>query len=214
MSDLTPIIKASDLSLVEGSAFNQQQLERILKRTPEKYIRTRPAKGGGTWQYVSGGYVKKLLNIMFGFDWDFEVMEQLIIHREAVVKGRLTIRTNGKTIVKTQFGNKDIIYRKGTDEPLSIGNDLKAACTDALKKCASEIGIAADVYNAQEFQAINVVDDSSIDSINEAKEIARIKEYIGNAKSRTELLQVLDKCEEYGLIELYDSRLNEIDNGK
>jgi len=80
---------------------------------------------------------------------------------EAIVKGRLTCRTNGKTIVKMQFGNKDVIYKKELDKagnrvPLSIGNDLKAAATDCLKKCAAEIGIAADIYNAEEFREITV----------------------------------------------------------
>ena len=100
---------------------------------------------------------------MFGWDWDFEIIEQMILHGEAIVKGKLTCRTNGKTIIKTQFGNKDIIYKKdmvnGERVPLSIGNDLKAAATDALKKCAAEIGIAADIYNAEEFQSINVIED-------------------------------------------------------
>lgn len=157
------LIKAEDLSLVSQSALNEKQLQQLLKKTPEKYLKKRPAKGGGTWDYVSGGYVKKVLNLMFGFDWDFEILEQLIMHGEAIVKGRLTCRTNGKTIIKTQFGNKDIMFKKQTDQeriqnaeriPLSIGNDLKSAATDCLKKCAAEIGIAADVYNKEEFREI------------------------------------------------------------
>jgi hypothetical protein len=44
---------------------------------------------------------------------------------EAIVKGRLTCRSNGKTIIKTQYGNKDIVFKKlqqGETEriPLSI----------------------------------------------------------------------------------------------
>lgn len=157
------LIKAEDLSLVSQSALNEKQLQQLLKKTPEKYLKKRPAKGGGTWEYVSGGYVKKVLNLMFGFDWDFEILEQLIMHGEAIVKGRLTCRTNGKTIIKTQFGNKDIMFKKRSDQeriqnaeriPLSIGNDLKSAATDCLKKCAAEIGIAADVYNKEEFREI------------------------------------------------------------
>lgn len=95
---------------------------------------------------------------MFGWDWSFEIMEQMILHGEAIVKGKLTINSNGKQIVKTQFGNKDIICRKGTDTPLSIGNDLKAAATDCLKKCAAELGIAADIYNPQEFTEVQVIE--------------------------------------------------------
>jgi recombination DNA repair RAD52 pathway protein len=161
---VSQLIKPEQLSLTD-SALNAKQLELILKRTPEKYVRNRPAKGGGQWKYVSGGYVKKCLNLLFGFDWSFEILEQMIMHKEAIVKGKLTINSNGKTIVKMQFGNKDIMYRKGTDEPLSIGNDLKSAATDALKKCAAEIGIAADIYNAEEFREVQVDTESELDKI-------------------------------------------------
>lgn len=54
---------------------------------------------------------------------------------------------------------------------------------------------------------------STIDEVNQEKEVERIKEFIKNAKDRTELLSVIEKCEEYGLIEIYDARINEIDNG-
>jgi recombination DNA repair RAD52 pathway protein len=156
------LITADDLSLVENSAFNEFQLRSLLQRTPKEYIKQRPAKGGGTWEYVSGGYVKKLLNLMFGFDWSFEILEQSVQFGEVIVKGKLTCNSNGKTIVKMQFGNKDVIYKKSPDKdgnlvPLSIGNDMKAAATDALKKCASEIGIAADIYNKEEFKAVKVI---------------------------------------------------------
>jgi recombination DNA repair RAD52 pathway protein len=161
---MNQLIKPEQLSLTD-SALNAKQLELILKRTPEKYVRNRPAKGGGQWKYVSGGYVKKCLNLLFGFDWSFEILEQMIMHKEAIVKGKLTINSNGKTIVKMQFGNKDIMYRKGTEEPLSIGNDLKSAATDALKKCAAEIGIAADIYNAEEFREVQVDTETEYEKI-------------------------------------------------
>jgi recombination DNA repair RAD52 pathway protein len=161
---MSQLIKPEQLSLTD-SALNAKQLELILKRTPEKYVRNRPAKGGGQWKYVSGGYVKKCLNLLFGFDWSFEILEQMIMHKEAIVKGKLTINSNGKTIVKMQFGNKDIMYRKGTEEPLSIGNDLKSAATDALKKCAAEIGIAADIYNAEEFREVQVDTETEYEKI-------------------------------------------------
>ena len=52
----------------------------------------------------------------------------------------------------------ELIFKKGTKIPLSIGNDLKAAATDALKKCAAEIGIAQDVYAPQEFKDVEVIE--------------------------------------------------------
>ncbi len=189
------VVSKEDLSLVKNNSLNQNQLGQLLKKTPEKYIKERPAKGGGKWKYVSGGYVKKCLNLMFGWDWDFEIVDEqiLIESKEVVVKGRLTCRTvddngNSRQIIKMQYGNKDIIFKtekvfdngkpvmiekygrqvqetRPTDEPLSIGNDMKAAATDALKKCASEIGIAADIYNADEFREIKIQEPVSIEEL-------------------------------------------------
>lgn len=161
MSELK-IVTDKELSLVENNALGSQQLALLLKNTPAKYVKKRPAKGGGTWDYVTGGYVRKCLNLMFGWDWSFEIIDEKILHGEAIVKGRLTCNSNGKTIVKMQFGNKDIMFKKGTEIPLSIGNDLKAAATDALKKCAAEIGIAADIYNKEDFTPIEVVSTQEI----------------------------------------------------
>lgn len=152
------LVKAEDLSLVKDNSLNEFQLKQLLKRTPSQYVKTRPAKGGGTWKYVTGGYVRKCLNLIFGWDWSFEIVDEQIMleAKEVIVKGRLTCRTNGRTITKMQYGNKDIICRKADGKPLSIGNDLKAAATDALKKCAAEIGIAADIYNAEDFREVQV----------------------------------------------------------
>ena len=161
------IVTKEDLSLVENNSLNEQQLGHLLKHTPEKYKRKRPAKGGGQWTYVTGGYVKKCLNLMFGWNWDFEIVdEQIMIEaKEVIVKGKLTCRSNGETIVKMQYGNKEIMLKKNTNIPLSIGNDMKAAATDCLKKCAAEIGIAADVYNPEEFREIAVQGKITLDQV-------------------------------------------------
>jgi hypothetical protein len=164
------LIDKKQLSLVENNSLNAKQLAIILKRTPAQYVKTRPALGGGTWDYVTGGYIKKCLNLMFGWDWDFEIIDEKIMieAREVIVKGRLTCRSAGKTIVKMQYGNKTIMFRKGSDIPLSIGNDMKAAATDALKKCAAEVGIAADIYNKEDFKEVlvdTIEDETNIDSL-------------------------------------------------
>lgn len=197
MSDLA-LISPDELSLVEDNSLNARQLKLILQRTPEKYVKQRPAKGGGTWDYVTGGYVKKCLNLMFGFDWDFEILDEKILYGEAIVKGRLTCRTNGKTIVKTQFGNKDIMYKKlqqGETErqPLSIGNDLKAAATDCLKKCAAEIGIAADIYNKEDFREIKV--DTTEITLAELSELYEAKKEAMNEITRANAERILKNNE-------------------
>ena len=140
------MLSLSDVSMTDDVILSVNQINTVIGKTPKAAIRTRPAKGGGVWNYVSGSYMKKRLNMLFGFNWDFEIVsEQILIDaKEVIVKGKLTCRSAGATIVKMQYGNKDIVFRSGTTIPLSIGNDLKAAATDALKKCAAEIGIAQD----------------------------------------------------------------------
>lgn len=181
------IITADDLVLVEKNVLNNQQLQMIMGHTPAKFVRQRPAKGGGTWNYVSGGYVQKALNIAFGWNWDFEIVSEHTFDSEVVVKGRLTCRANGNTIVKTQYGNKDIMKRKGSNEPLSIGNDMKAAATDALKKCAQQIGIAADVYTPDDFEASSVGEVKPMKLTPKFNKWADVVAWVGKGGKRSDL---------------------------
>src|ERR1035437_4798406 len=132
-----------------------EQLVHIMQATPQEHIYTRPAKGGGTWDYVTGVYVKKVLNYVFAWNWDFEVKDKGVEGNLIWVLGRLTVRTkSGATIVKEQFGRADLKSKTDGTGYVDYGNDLKAATTDALKKCASELGIASDVYGKNEFKEI------------------------------------------------------------
>ncbi len=151
--DLEPIKNKSKYSLVTTGLENKQILH-MLQKTPPVHIQKRAGKGGGTFDYVTGIYMKKVLNYIFGWDWDFEIIEHGTEGKYVWVKGKLTVRIKGKAIVKMQFGGADIKYKKGTQIMLDYGNDLKAAATDALKKCASELGIASDVYGGNEFKDI------------------------------------------------------------
>lgn len=136
--------------------FLQPQLIHILQKTPAQHIYKRPAKGGGEWEYVTGAYVKKVLNYVFAWNWDFEVKEKGQEGDLLWVLGRLTVRTKNATIIKEQFGRADMKKKRDGTGYLDYGNDLKAATTDALKKCASELGIASDVYAKEEFKEIKL----------------------------------------------------------
>lgn len=172
MNNELKLISEKDLALVENNALSLNQLSFLLKHTPEKYVRERPGKGGQKWKYVSGGYVQKTLNLMFGFNWSFEVVKFEQIGKQAIVLGKLTCVSNGQTITKMQFGRQDIKYKKETDEPLDLGNDFKGATTDALKKCASQIGIASDIYNKEEFEAFEIADENTLeDQLSEIKDL-------------------------------------------
>lgn len=195
------LVSADELSYVDGNSLNEKQLQHILKRTPQQYVKKRPAKGGGEWSYVTGGYIKKCLNLMFGWDWDFEILDEKIMHGEVVVKGKLTCRSNGKVIVKMQYGNKDIICKKNTNDPLSIGNDLKAAATDCLKKCAAEIGIAADIYNAEDFREVAVGTHTVL--LDEILELYELKKDSLSEKERKAADRIISTQEEASYSKLY-----------
>lgn len=76
----------------------------------------------------------------------FKILDQQVGKKQVWVRGELTVRAGEHIITKTQYGGAEIKINKTTQEPVSIADDLKAAGSDCLKKCASMLGIAGDVY--------------------------------------------------------------------
>lgn len=111
-----------------------------LQKTPKAYIKTRPGPKKTTLSYVDGQYMTRALNYAFMFEWSFEVPETRQDDEFFTALGLLTVNLDGKTITKSQWGSQKM--RAG----MELGDALKGATTDALKKCASMFGIAADVY--------------------------------------------------------------------
>jgi hypothetical protein len=155
-------IKIQSFDLVVASVINESQFRILSGRTPKAVIKTRPGRGGKNFNYVPHGYVNTLLNRAFGFDWDFETLPNgngdfwTIIDADTtmnrkqscLVTGKLTVRihdVNDPTIVLAE------IVKTGTGERECIrgmtwGSIVKSAESDALKKCASKLGVALDLY--------------------------------------------------------------------
>lgn len=125
---------------------NQAQKTFITQKTPRKFIKTRPGPGGMPLRYVEVGYVINILNQAFGWDWDFRILDQQVGKRQVWVRGELSVRVGERTIIKGQYGGAEIKFNRTTGEPLSIADDLKAAASDCLKKSASLLSIAGDLY--------------------------------------------------------------------
>ena len=142
--------------MIAKSPITKKQVLQIFQQTPPQHVKTRPGKGGGQWSFVTGVYIKKVLNYVFGWLWDFQIIDKGREGDQVWVQGRLTIKNEKlePIVIKEQFGGADVKFKKGTKHMLDYPNDLKAASTDALKKCASEIGIANDIYGADEFRGI------------------------------------------------------------
>ncbi len=129
--------------IIQPAALPEETRKLIQIATPREFIRQRAGRGNKTFTYVEGGYVIARLNQIFSpVGWDFEIVDERIEQKEVVVRGKLTIKDhkNGYEISKTQYGTKE----RYAGVPL--GDTLKAAATDCLKKCASLFGIALDVY--------------------------------------------------------------------
>ena len=200
--EIVPFVEQdkNKLSMVE-TPISQDQILKIFQKTPADHVYTRPAKGGGTWDYVTGVYVKKVLNYIFGFLWDFEVKEHGREGDLIWVLGRLTIKNKeGVSLVaKEQFGRAEVKFKKNSKTPLDIGNDMKAATTDALKKCASELGIASDIYGKNEFKEVKIVKEEPSKSEQQKKaNIGAAKKKLAKIKndSKTEDQKKVDKIKD------------------
>jgi recombination DNA repair RAD52 pathway protein len=141
----------------------------VTGETPKEWKRRRKARGGTIVQYVPGSYFDAMANAIFHHLWSFEVEDHHIGDNQIWVKGKVTIRvprkhvkrtlpdgtveeifTEGLEVSKTQFGGSDIKRVKDSTKVIDIGDDLKAAATDAKKKCFVSFGFMADVYSARE----------------------------------------------------------------
>lgn len=146
------------LTLTKATPFTADQLLKILQKTPKDHIYTRKGKMGQYWDYVTGVYVKKVLNYVFGFLWSTEVREIEEKYGQVTATIRLTIHDKtGKPILwKEDIGRADIKLKKDTKTPMDYGNDKKAAITDGIKRCAAQFGVASDIYGKEEFKEIEV----------------------------------------------------------
>lgn len=122
------------------------QIHFLTRKTPSEYIKQRTGPGGAKLDYVEVGYIVDLLNKAFGWDWDFIITSEQIGKRQVWVRGELIVRFSDRIVTKSQYGGAVIKVNKSTQEPFSIADDLKAAASDSLKKCASLLGVAGDVY--------------------------------------------------------------------
>lgn len=113
----------------------------------------RDLRGGVELEYITGEQATTRLNETLGFmGWSFRIVEHGI-HAEADecwALGELTVHIEGKpTVVKQQFGSQKVKRSRSSGTPLDIGFDLKGAATDALKKCASLVGVALYLWKKE-----------------------------------------------------------------
>jgi len=111
---------------------------------PEQ-IKQREGNFGKMLDYIEGHTVIQRLNDAFDADWYFVIIKHEIIKEtdEVMVLGEL----GAGAIRKMQYGSSRITRARNTGDMVSLADDLKAAATDSLKKCATMLGIGLHLYN-------------------------------------------------------------------
>lgn len=198
---------------IVASIMNEAQFAIISGKTPREAIKKRPGKGGKTFSYVPHGYVTAVLNRAFGFDWTFEIVPngrgdfyeyfpetEITLRKKpytrpasCIVQGKLTIHIHNPanpaeilgTIVKMSTGERE------DAGGMTMGSLIKAAESDALKKAASRLGVALDLY-WQDAEADYLVDTPTLTNEQRAKAI-EIHADNGPKACAEYLTQVLDK---------------------
>jgi hypothetical protein len=119
---------------------NRELLEKPFEPAQIKQRRGRD----GMLDYVEGHAVIARLNEAFEGQWSFEIVRHDILEErdEILVLGKLS----AEGVVKMQFGVAQITRDRETREIVSLGDDVKAAGTDALKKCATFLGVGLHLY--------------------------------------------------------------------
>ena len=172
--DLVTINQKQFLEMVGELPFSSKQLNLLMQKTPPKFIKNRVIPGGGSADFVETHYVIGMLNLITGYQWDFDVLEEKEAHDQIIIRGKLTIHAaNGKVLSKTQYGRATIKYRKNTKDTVDYGNDFKSAVSDAIKKCASLFGVAWDVYGKEDMREMQIVDTQQKEA-NEAEAQAEV----------------------------------------
>ena len=103
----------------------------------EKDLKHRPGRGGLTFTYADARAVAQRLDDVLGIlGWQFEV--KVVDLARGVVLGSLTIIIDGKVTIREDIGYPNSAQ---DDEP------LKSATSDALRRCAAQVGVGRSLYS-------------------------------------------------------------------
>jgi len=108
-------------------------MNRSLLEKPFEPGQIRQRKGrNGLLDYVEGHSVIHRLNEALDGAWSFEIVQHEIREEEVLVIGRLT----AENVVKMAFGGSQITRERESGTAISLGDDLKAAATDSVRRVA------------------------------------------------------------------------------
>ena len=110
--------------------------------TPKYYVKEKQG-----FDYVDEGYMRHVLN-QFYPAWNWEIIKYELLGSEWIaVQGRLTIYDNGICRKYDSISSHRIQKKRESDEFVDIGNDMKAANSDAFKVAVNRLcNVSDDIY--------------------------------------------------------------------
>jgi hypothetical protein len=116
---------------------NRTTAEALAAPFDAKDLKTRPGRAGLVFTYADARAVAQRLDDVLGIEnWQFEV--KVADAARNVVHGTLAIVINEKHTARQDFGYPNSAQ---DDEP------LKSAASDALRRCAAQIGVGRSLYS-------------------------------------------------------------------
>ena len=142
--DIVPV-KNGAMPIVTTSteeAIKEKHKEISFTDTPKYYVKEKQG-----FDYVDEGYMRHMLN-QFYPAWNWEIIKYELLGSEWIaVQGRLTIHDNGICRKYDSISSHRIQKKRESSEFVDIGNDMKAANSDAFKVAVNRLcNVSDDVY--------------------------------------------------------------------
>lgn len=144
MNDIIQIENLESIDLVRKAITDKHKNVSNIK-TPKPFIKKKMGM-----EYVEYSYMREIADKEFP-GWSWKVVNTEVLGSEAyVVHGRLKFYDEGIWRECDVTASHRIQKQRGTNDFVDIGNDVKAANTDAIKKAFNMyMNIADDVYRNQ-----------------------------------------------------------------
>jgi len=133
-----PVVASNEIE----DAIRDKHKEISFTDTPKYYVKEKQG-----FDYVDEGYMRHVLNQNYPV-WNWEIIKYELLGSEWVaVQGRLTVYDNGISRKYDSISSHRIQKKRDSDEFVDIGNDMKAANTDAFKVAVNRLcNVSDDVY--------------------------------------------------------------------
>jgi hypothetical protein len=149
--------------------YQKEIFEQLTRKFPPTVISLKDTDYMKGQKVIPHQYILDRLNEVLGFNWEFRVEKEEIhqnkteggvfIGGEVSVLGTLTLHIPSSESNPTpfylersrsQYGKKELELNADRTHPSQIADDMKAAASTALVKCASLFGIGLELYFPEE----------------------------------------------------------------